>query len=228
MIVDRAGVGADIFGFTFRSWDVPAFAIKPLTASPQTLDALAGLLVETVAAGGSVHFMHPLSHAEARGFWEKALAAAARGERVVFGAYDGATLISTVSLLLVTPPNQPHRAEIGKMMTHPQHRGRGAAKALLAEAERLAAERGRTLINLDTAADEGGAPLYEKMGYVFAGSIPDFAFRPHGGLTATKIYWKRLGRDTRRCDVDAPVGRVRTRPTAASTRPQGGEGNHSP
>ena len=170
-----------------------AFAVKPLNDSPQTLDALADILVETVAAGGSVHFMHPLAQADARGFWEKALAAAACGERIVLGAYDGATLISTVSLLLDTPPNQQHRAEIGKMMTHPQHRGRGAAAALLIEAERLAATHGRMLLNLDTAADEGGAPLYEKMGYVFAGEIPDFAVTPRGGLTATRIYWKRLG-----------------------------------
>ena len=169
-----------------------AFAVKPLTDSPQTLDALADILVETVAAGGSVHFMHPLAQADARGFWEKALAAAACGERIVLGAYDGATLISTVSLLLDTPPNQQHRAEIGKMMTHPQHRGRGAAAALLAAAERLARDNGRTLLNLDTAADDGASSLYEKSGYIFAGSIPDFAFKPHGGLTATKIYWKRL------------------------------------
>ena len=170
-----------------------AFAVKPLTDSPQTLDALADILVETVAAGGSVHFMHPLAQADARGFWEKALAAAACGERIVLGAYDGATLISTVSLLLDTPPNQQHRAEIGKMMTHPQHRGRGAAAALLAAAERLARDNGRTLLNLDTAADDGASGLYEKSGYIFAGSIPDFAFKPHGGLTATKIYWKKLG-----------------------------------
>jgi len=108
-----------------RSRSLPAFAIKPLTASPQTLDALADILVETVAAGGSVHFMHPLALADARDFWAKAFAAAARGERIVLGAYDGETLISTVSLLLDTPPNQRHRAEIGKMMTHPRHRGRG-------------------------------------------------------------------------------------------------------
>jgi len=172
---------------------VPEFAITPLTASPQTLDALADILVETVAAGGSVHFMHPLAFEDARGFWEKALAAAARGERVVLGAYDGEALVSTVSLLLDMPPNQQHRAEIGKMMTHPRHRGRGAAAALLAEAERLAIANGRTLINLDTAADDGASGLYEKSGYIFAGSIPDFAFKPHGGLTAAKIYWKRLG-----------------------------------
>ena len=169
------------------------FAIRPLSDSPQTLDALADILVATVAAGGSVHFMHPLAFADARGFWEKALAAAACGERIVLGAYDGATLISTVSLLLDTPPNQQHRAEIGKMMTHPQHRGRGAAAALLAAAERLARDNGRTLLNLDTAADDGASGLYEKTGYILAGSIPDFAFKPHGGLTATKIYWKKLG-----------------------------------
>ena len=96
-----------------------AFAIKPLTASPQTLDALADILVETVAAGGSVHFLHPLAFADARGFWEKALAAAARGERIVLGAYDGETLVSTVSLLLdnAAQPAAP-ALEIGKMMTH--------------------------------------------------------------------------------------------------------------
>ena len=117
---------------------MPEFVIKPLTASPQTLDALADILVETVAAGGSVHFMHPLAFEDARGFWEKALAAAARGERIVLGAYDGETLISTVSLLLDTPPNQQHRAEIGKMMTHQRHRGRGAATAPRASTRRRA------------------------------------------------------------------------------------------
>jgi GNAT superfamily N-acetyltransferase len=172
---------------------VADFVIVPLTASPQTLDALAAILVETVAAGGSEHFLYPLAQADARGFWDKAFAAASRGERINLGAYDGDALVSTVSLLLDTPPNQQHRAEIGKMMTHPSHRGRGAAAALLAEAERLAVARGRTLINLDTAADDGGAPLYEKMGYVFAGEIPGFAYKPHGGLTATRIYWKKLG-----------------------------------
>ena len=111
---------------------MPKFAIKPLTASPPTLDALADILVETVAAGGSLHFLHPLALADARGFWEKALAAASRGARIVLGAYDGVRLISTVSLLLDTPPNQPHRAEIGKMMTlsaaSRPRRGGGAAR----------------------------------------------------------------------------------------------------
>jgi GNAT superfamily N-acetyltransferase len=170
-----------------------AFVIEPLAATPPTLAALAEILVATVAAGGSVHFMHPLDLSEARAFWDKALAAAARGERVVLGAFTEGALVATVSLLLDSPPNQPHRAEIGKMMTHPDHRGQGAAMALLREAERLAAQRGRSLLHLDTAAEDGASRLYEKMGYTLAGEIPDFAFKPHGGLTGTKIYWKRIG-----------------------------------
>jgi ribosomal protein S18 acetylase RimI-like enzyme len=172
---------------------VAEFVIEPLVATPPTLAALADILVATVAAGGSVHFMHPLDPADARAFWEKALAAAGRGERIVLGAFVDGGLIATVSLLLDSPPNQPHRAEIGKMMTHPRWRGRGAATALLRHAEHLAAQRGRGLINLDTATEGGAAELYEKMGYTLVGEIPDYAFKPHGGLSGAKIYWKRIG-----------------------------------
>lgn len=169
------------------------FAIRPLSAETQTIEALAALLVATVANGGSVSFMHPLPIAEARRFWESSLSAAERGERMVLGAFDGETLVSTVTLILDCPPNQPHRAEIAKMMTHPGYRGRGAAAMLLREAERLAATRGRTLLNLDTASEDGASPFYERMGYRYAGEIPDYALKPHGGLTGTRIYWKRIG-----------------------------------
>jgi ribosomal protein S18 acetylase RimI-like enzyme len=111
----------------------------------------------------------------------------------VLGAFDGERLIATVSLLLDCPPNQPHRAEIAKMMTRVSHRGRGAATALLREAEALAVARGRTLLTLDTATDEGASGLYEKQGFNFAGEIPDYALKPHGGLTGTRVYWKRIG-----------------------------------
>jgi GNAT superfamily N-acetyltransferase len=166
--------------------------VRPLTATPETIAALAGLLVETVAAGGSVSFMHPLDPTEAVGFWTRSLAAADRGERLVFGAFDGDDLVSTLTLLIDCPPNQPHRAELAKMMTRPSHRGRGYASALIASAERAAVERGRWLIALDTARDEGAAGLYERHGYTLAGEIPDYALKPHGGLTGTLLYWKRL------------------------------------
>ena len=169
-----------------------AIDIKTLSATPHILDMLGALLVETVAHGGSVSFMHPLAPDVARAFWAGALAAAARGERLVLGAYDGAALVGTLTLLLDCPPNQPHRAELSKMMTRLSHRGRGVATALLRQAEALAAQRQRSLLVLDTASDGGASTLYEKHGFVLAGEIPDYALKPHGGLTGTMIHWKRI------------------------------------
>ena len=173
--------------------NVPEIAIRPLSATPEVIARLGEILIATVAHGGSVSFMHPLAPADAAAFWAGALAAAERGERIVLGAFDGGDLIGTVSLLLDTPPNQPHRAEIAKMMTHPDHRGRGAATALMGEAERRARARGRTLLTLDTATEDGASLFYEKLGFSLAGEIPDFALKPHGGLTGTRLYWKRMG-----------------------------------
>jgi len=167
--------------------------IAPLAASPETVAALADLLIETVASGASVTFMHPLSSERARRFWQTALDAAARGERVVLGARESGRLIATVTLSLDTPDNQQHRAEISKLMTAASHRHRGIARALMHEAERIAAAQGRFLLTLDTAAEEDGAgQFYERLGYCRAGMIPDYAYRPHGGLVATILYYKRL------------------------------------
>ncbi|MEN3346514.1 MAG: hypothetical protein V7632_149 [Bradyrhizobium sp.] len=169
------------------------FAIKSLDDMPAIRDALGELLVETVAGGGSVSFMHPLPLEDARGFWQDSLQSAAQGERIVLGAFDGDDLIGTVTLLLKLPPNQPHRAEIAKMMTRLAHRNRGVATALMQAAEQLAIAHGRTLLVLDTAEEDGAAPLYERLGFQLTGLIPDYALKPHGGLTGTLIYWKRIG-----------------------------------
>ena len=171
---------------------MPDIQIKTLKFSPDTCATLSAMLVEAVANGGSVSFMHPLSFEAANEFWRNALASADRGERVVLGAFDGAELIGTVTLLLKLSQNQPHRAEIVKRMTRVSHRHRGVATLLLREAERIAIERGRWLLVLDTAEDEGAAGLYERMGFKLTGVIPDYALKPHGGLTGTLIYWKRL------------------------------------
>jgi ribosomal protein S18 acetylase RimI-like enzyme len=166
--------------------------IEPLGASPAIIQALAAMLVEVVAAGGSVSFMHPLDPDVAADFWAGSLAEAAAGRRVVLGAWRDSELAASLTLDLATPPNQPHRADLAKMMTRLAHRGHGLARSLVIEAERLAAERGRTLLTLDTAEDEGAAGFYEKLGYVRAGLIPDYAFKPRGGLTGTILYYKRL------------------------------------
>jgi ribosomal protein S18 acetylase RimI-like enzyme len=171
--------------------EMPEIEIRALDASPDIREALSEILVETVANGGSVSFMHPLAVEAADTFWSGSLAAAVRGERIVLGAFDDENLIGTVTLLLDCPPNQPHRAEIAKMMTRISHRGRGVATALMRVAERMAVERKRTLLVLDTAADGGAAGLYERLGFQLAGVIPDYAFKPHGGLSGTMIYWKR-------------------------------------
>ena len=166
--------------------------IKTLSPSPAIRAMLSELLIEAVANGGSVSFMHPLAPEAADTFWENALAAAARGERIVLGAFDGDLLVGTVTLVLDLAPNQPHRAEIVKMITRISHRGRGVATALLRKAESMALERARTLLVLDTAADGGAAPLYEAVGFSLAGVIPDYSLKPQGGLTDVRFYWKRI------------------------------------
>jgi len=171
---------------------MPDIQIKALRPSPDIRAMLSEMLIAAVANGGSVSFMHPLLPELANAFWEEALAAAARGDRIILGALDGDLLVGTVTLLLDLPPNQPHRAEIAKMMTKVSHRHRGIATALMRAAERLAIERGRTLLVLDTAVDDGASGLYEGLGFNLTGVIPDYALKPRGGLTGTMIYWKRL------------------------------------
>ena len=98
-----------------------------------------------MANGGSVSFMHPLSLADAATFWGASLTAAARGERIVLGAFDGAVWRATLTLCWTTPPNQPHRADLAKLIIRISHRGRGIGRALMLEAERLAIDAGAHL-----------------------------------------------------------------------------------
>ncbi|ALN62492.1 acetyltransferase family protein [Lysobacter antibioticus] len=172
--------------------DKPAFEIRPLSPSPEIRSMLGELLIDVVADGGSVGFMHPLSPEQAQAFWHASLAAAELGARIVLGAFDQDRLVGTVTLLLDCPPNQPHRGEIAKLMTRRDHRGRGVASSLVRTAETLAREHRRALLVLDTASDEGASAFYEKLGYTRAGEIPDYALKPHGGLTGTIIFWKKV------------------------------------
>jgi hypothetical protein len=168
-------------------------SIRPLVASPGTISRLAEILAEVVAANGSVHFMDPIPHGGAETYWRKALEGSAAGDRVVLGAFLGPLLAGTVTLFLDTPPNQPFRAEIWKLMVAPTYRSLGLARALMSEAERLARERGRTLLNLDTAVEGGASQLYESLGWTRVGIIPDYAYKPKGGLVGTAIYYKKIG-----------------------------------
>ncbi len=163
--------------------------IVRLAPEPAVVERLAEILCAVVAAGGSVHFMHPVAPDAAAAYWRDALADPGR---IVLGGFVDGRLVGTVTLWLDTPPNQPFRAEIWKLMTDPVARRQGVARALMLEAERLAVAHGRSLLNLDTASEGGAGPLYESLGWTRAGQIPAYAYKPHGGLVATTIYYKQL------------------------------------
>ena len=179
--------------------NAPSLRIAP--AEGADLDALADLLSATVAGNGSVGFMHPLGQAEARAFWDGALASAARGERIILCAWRDGRLLATGTLVLVSAPSQPHRAELTKVMTVPAERGTGIGARLLQALEQAARERGRRLVTLDTSLVEGASAFYRRLGYHVAGDIPEYAYKPRGGLGATRVLWKLL-------DAREPVAAV--------------------
>jgi GNAT superfamily N-acetyltransferase len=155
--------------------------------------ALADVLVDCVEGGASVSFMLPLERERARSFWVCALESAARGERVVLVAEEPLTgaIVGTVQVLLVAPENQPHRAEISKMLVHRRARRRGVGEALMQAAEAAALDAGKTLLVLDTASSDAER-LYERLGWQRVGVIPGFALWPAGGLVHTTVYYKEL------------------------------------
>ena len=168
--------------------------ISELEATSTNREMLSGLLIETVANGGSVSFMHPLSRARALAFWNEALASAARGERVVLVAEDLEVggVVGTVQVVLATPENQPHRADIAKMLVHRRARRRGVAAALMQAAEATAREAGRTLLVLDTVTGGDAERLYARMGWERCGVIPGYALLPRGGLCSTTVFYRVL------------------------------------
>ena len=109
---------------------MPEIKIAPLQDSPQIRVALCDMLIEAVADGASVSFLYPLSREDADSFWEASLAAAAKGERIVLGAFDGGILTGTFTLVLNLPPNQPHRGELAKLIIRISHRGQALQKLL--------------------------------------------------------------------------------------------------
>jgi GNAT superfamily N-acetyltransferase len=156
------------------------------------LQGLCDVLSDCVAGGASVSFMLPLSPARIAEFWRTSCASAQRGERVVLAAEDDALgIVGTVQILFAQPENQPHRADLAKMLVHRRARRRGVGAALLVAAEQTALTCGRTLLVLDTASAEA-ARLYARHGWQLCGEIPGYALWPDGGLCATRIFFKSL------------------------------------
>lgn len=152
---------------------------------------LGEILIDCVADGASVGFLHPLSAEEADAYWQRIETAVAEDRCLLFvGALDG-EVAGTVQLDVDTLPNQPHRATVSKLLVRTSARRRGLGEALMAELERVALERGRRLLTLDTATG-AAARLYERMGWSEAGTIPGYALNPDSSPTDTTFYWKRL------------------------------------
>jgi GNAT superfamily N-acetyltransferase len=160
--------------------------------SPADIDALAQVLVDCVAGGASVSFMHPLALPRARDFWRRVADEVARGERALLVADDAQGIAGTVQLVLAQPENQPHRADLAKMLVHRRARAQGLGAALLAAAEQTARDCGRTLLVLDTASAEAER-LYTRAGWQRCGTVPGYALLPHGGLCATTFFYRELG-----------------------------------
>jgi ribosomal protein S18 acetylase RimI-like enzyme len=166
---------------------MPGVAIR--RAKPADLPALAALLVEAVAGGASIGFMAGFAPAEALAFWTARLATPGL---VILVAHDGATLLGTVSLATGQPPNQPHRADVEKLIVSSAARRRGVGRQLIAAVEAEARTHGRTTLVLDTVPDSAAALLYDSCGWTRIGSIAAYALMPDGRFSATVIFAKWL------------------------------------
>ena len=155
---------------------------------------LGDVLRACVHRGASVSFILPFSHDDANAFWrDKVLPAVRAGNCCVLVARIAGRIVGTVQLDLATPPNQPHRAEVRKLLVHPDARRRGIARALMAAIEEQAREARRTLLTLDTTTGGFAEPLYLSMGYVRVGEIPRYSRRSDSAeLEGTTVMYKEL------------------------------------
>lgn len=170
----------------------PTYRIRRL-AMPEAREAasaLADVLVDCVAGGASVSFMAGLTRDEATAFWQGEVEA--DDGRAILVAEDDAGMFGVVQVVPAWPPNQPHRADIAKLLVHRRGRGKGAAEALMTAAEDAAREMKRTVLVLDTVTGGAAERLYEKRGWTRVGVIPDFALMPDGALCATTVFYKAL------------------------------------
>ena len=173
--------------------DPAGIAIRRLESVDDTqIAGLADLLVDAIEGGAGVSFMYPLAPAKAQAFWRRVAADVAAGERALLVAEDDAGIVGTVQLVLDQPENQPHRADLSKMLVHRRARRRGLGAALMRAAEQMGRDLGKTLLVLDTVTGSDAERLYARLGWVRVGEIPDFALLSRGGLSATTVFYKRL------------------------------------
>jgi len=168
--------------------------IRRLTAEegrPYLRD-LAEVLLDCVKGGASVSFMASLSKSEAESFFEKVLGDVQRGDRILLAAFIDSRLVGTVQILLATPPNQPHRADVAKLLVRRSARGQGIGRQLIEQVEEASRLAGKTLLVLDTVTGDPAERLYLRLGWNRVGVILKYALYPDGTWCDTTIFWKQL------------------------------------
>ena len=164
------------------------------TVDDALIDQLAGVLMDCVEGGASVSFMHPLTRERAVAFWRRVADGVAKGERALLVAEDPEGVCGTVQLIFDLPENQPHRADLAKMLVHRRVRRHGLGAALMGAAEATARECGKTLLVLDAVTDGDAARLYARLGWHRVGDIPDYALFPKGGFCSTTVFYRDLSK----------------------------------
>jgi GNAT superfamily N-acetyltransferase len=161
-------------------------------AAREKLDELGQVLADCVQGGASVSFMLPFSPADGAAFFEKLLPEIARGDRILLAAFRDSQLVGTVQVITATPPNQPHRGDIAKLLVHRSARGQGIAALLMEQAEAAARSAGKSLLVLDTVTGGDAERLYRRLGWNTVGVIPKYALFPDGRYCDTTVFWKQL------------------------------------
>ena len=155
---------------------------------------LSAILIDCVDGGASVSFMAPLTRERADAFWREVAAGVAADDRTLLVAEDveSRALLGTVQLVLRQPENQPHRAEVAKMLVRRSARRRGLGARLMQAVEQAAIEHGKWLLVLDTVTGADGERLYPRLGWERVGVVPDYALMPDGRMCSTTIFYRRL------------------------------------
>lgn len=174
----------------------PAVAVRALSAAEAHghVAALSDLLIDCVEGGASVSFMAPLTPGRAAAFWQGVVAGVAAGDRILLVAEDrgSADLLGTVQVVFAQPENQPHRADIAKMLVRRRARRRGIGMLLMRAAEDAARAAGKTVLVLDTTTGSAGERLYARAGWTRVGEVPGYALMPDGQPSGTTYFYKHV------------------------------------
>ena len=171
----------------------PTWSLRRLhEVDGEMVSQLADVLIDCVEGGASVSFMHPLTRDRAEAFWRRVARGVAEGERALLVAEDAMGVCGTVQLVLDQPENQPHRADLAKMLVHRRARRQGLAAALLRAAEEMARECGKNLLVLDAVTGGDAERLYSRSGWARVGVIPRYALMPTGETCSTTYFYLDL------------------------------------